>query len=184
MIEEYYLYLQLYLQMRVIFMDLNLLLKQQMLLMVRALYFCMENKWALLGKEYNISPAQQHILFLLSINNNELTPTKIGELGCWHVSTVTRLLKQLQKNGFIDVKAKENQLRFKMVSMTNEGKQLLKLLLDTAKSMEQFPFDMSHLSEEDVLNFLECGKSILDVHKGENFRKNVISAKVDDYDYA
>lgn len=165
-------------------MDVNLQLKQQMLLMVRALYFCMENKWSVLGKECNISPAQQHILFLLSINNNELTPTKIGELGCWHTSTVTRLLKPLQKSGYIHVKANKDQLRYKIVSMTKEGKQVLKRLFDTAKSMEQFPFDIRHLSEEEVLNFLECGKRILDVHKGENFRKNVISAVADDYDYA
>ncbi|MGJ9385982.1 MarR family transcriptional regulator [Salipaludibacillus sp. CF4.18] len=126
---------------------MNLLLKQQMLLMIRALYFCMENKWSEIGKEFNISPAQQHILFLLSTNNNELTPTKIGELGCWHPSTVTRLLKRLEKSRFILVKTNKNQPRFKIVSMTNAGKEKLEQLLDTVKLMEQFPLDMRHLSE-------------------------------------
>ncbi|WP_096200179.1 MarR family transcriptional regulator [Bacillus sp. FJAT-45350] len=163
---------------------MNLLLKQQTLLMVRALYFCMENKWAELGKEFNISPAQQHILFLLSTNNNKLTPKRIGELGCWHASTVTRLLKRLEKSGLIDVNVNKTQSRFKIVSMTNEGKVLLDQLLDAVKYMEEFPLDMHRLSEKEILRFLEYGNSILDVHKGEEFRKNVISKHVDGYDYA
>jgi MarR family transcriptional regulator, protease production regulatory protein HPr len=164
-------------------MILNLLLRQKMLLMIRALYFCMENQWAEIGKKYNISPAQQHILFLLSTNNNALTPTKISELGCWHISTVTRLLKPLQENGLIIVKTNENQPRYKIVSSTDEGTLLLKNIIDTVKSMEQFPFNMSHLSEEEILYFLECGQSLLDVHKGEDFRIKVINARVDNYDY-
>jgi DNA-binding MarR family transcriptional regulator len=163
---------------------LNLLIKQKMLLVIRALYFCMEGQWAEIGKKHNISPAQQHILFLLSTNNNALTPTKISELGCWHISTVTRLLKPLQKNGLINVKTNENQPRFKIVSLTDEGTLLLEKLIDTVKSTEQFPFDMSHLSEEEILYFLECGQSILDVYKGEDFRIKVINARVEDCDYA
>lgn len=163
---------------------LDLLLRQQTLLMIRALYFCMENSWSELGKKDNISPAQQHILFLLSINNNKLTPTKIGELGCWHPSTVTRLLKPLKSSGLINVKTEKNQPRFKFISMTEKGKEVLKGLLDTVKKMEEFPLDMRHLKEEEVLSFLEYGQSILDVHKGADFRNNVIRKKVDDYDYA
>ncbi|WP_077215266.1 MarR family winged helix-turn-helix transcriptional regulator [Bacillus dakarensis] len=159
------------------------MLKQEMLLMVRALYFCMEDTWDKIGKKYDISPAQQHILFLLSTNGNKLTPSKIGELGCWHPSTVSRLINRLQKNGYIKVNADKSS-RFKMVSMTDEGKQLLEQLLDAAKAMEEFPFDMQHLSEQEILTFLECGQKILEVQKGKDFRQNVISKRVDNYDYA
>jgi len=151
--------------------------------MVRALYFCMEDTWDEIGKQFDISPAQQHILFLLSTNGNALTPTKIGELGCWHTSTVSRLLHRLQKKGYIEVNS-DKKSRFKKVSMTNEGKILLGQLLDAAKAMEQFPIDMQLLSENEILTFLECGQCILVVHNGKDFRKNVISKRVDNYDYA
>jgi MarR family transcriptional regulator, protease production regulatory protein HPr len=164
-------------------MILNLLVRQKVLLVVRALYFCMENQWAEIGKKHNISPAQQHILFLLSTNNDALTPTKISELGCWHISTVTRLIKPLQKNGLITVKTNETQPRYKTVSLTAEGTILLEKILDTVKSMDQFPFNMSHLSEEEILYFLECGQRILDVHKGEDFRIKVINARMNNCDY-
>ncbi|MEB1808438.1 MAG: MarR family transcriptional regulator [Bacillaceae bacterium] len=163
---------------------MNLLLKQQLLLTVRALYFCMDNQWSEIGKEYDISPAQQHILFLLSTNRNELTPSKIGELGCWHASTVTRLLKRLENNGYIDVRAKENQARYKLVSMTDKGKCVLKNIFETVKSMEQFPFDLRQLSEDEVVHFINYGKKILDVHKGESFMRDVISKPMKDLDYA
>jgi MarR family transcriptional regulator, protease production regulatory protein HPr len=172
----------LHIQVRVIF--LNLLLKQQILLMMRALYFEMENKWNELGREFNISPAQQHILFLLSTNNNELTPTKIGELGCWHNSTVTRLLNRLQEKKFIYVKTQRNELGFKVVSMTDLGRSKLEQLMEKVKTLEKFPFDISHLSEEEVLLFLKCGNKILEVQKGIDFRESVISAQVEGYDYA
>lgn len=163
---------------------MDLFLKQQLILMIRALYFNIENKWAEIGREFNLSPAQQHILFLLSTNDNKLTPTKIGELGCWHNSTVTRLLNRLEKNGFIYVETKRNHLGFKIVSMTEKGKEMLKKLMERVKLTDQFPFDIRHLSEKEVMSFLELGNSILDIEKGKEFRHNVINAKVEDCDYA
>jgi MarR family transcriptional regulator, protease production regulatory protein HPr len=163
---------------------LNLLLRQQVLLMTRALYFNMETNWNELGREFNISPAQQHILFLLSTNNNELTPTKIGELGCWHTSTVTRLLNRLQEKEFIFVKTKRNELGFKVVSMTRKGRDTLEQIMERVKLMEDFPLDISPLTDEELLLFLEYGNKILEVQKGISFREGVISAQVEGYDYA
>jgi DNA-binding MarR family transcriptional regulator len=162
----------------------NILLKQKTVLIVRALYFCMERKWAELEKKFNISSAQQHILFLLSTNKNVLTPTQISELGCWHTSTVTRLLKPLQKKGFINVTTNKKQSRYKIVTITAEGKDILDKLMDAARDMEQFPFDTRHLSEEEVVKFLEYGQSILDIQKGNDFIEILMNAKVQDYDYA
>jgi DNA-binding MarR family transcriptional regulator len=152
--------------------------------MIRALYFDLENKWAEIGREFNLSPAQQHILFLLSTNDNKLTPTKIGELGCWHNSTVTRLLNRLEKNEFIYVVTKRNHLGFKVVSMTEKGKRMLEMLIEKVKISKQFPFDMRHLSEKEVNSFLQLGNSILDVEKGKEFRDNVINAQAEGCDYA
>lgn len=163
---------------------MNLLVRQQLLLMIRALYIDMESKWTEIGKKYNVSPAQQHILFLLSTHDNELTPTRISELGCWHNSTVTRILNRLQKNGYIYVKTQRNHLGFKVVSMTEEGKWVLEKLIEKVQSMEQFPFDMRTLSNEEVLSFLDYGIRILDVQKGEGFKNEVLTVQVEGCDYA
>ncbi|WP_227522038.1 MarR family winged helix-turn-helix transcriptional regulator [Bacillus solitudinis] len=143
----------------------------------------MEKKWAELERKFNISSAQQHILFLLATNKNVLTPSKISELGCWHTSTVTRLLQPLQKRGFINVTTNKEQSRYKIVTITVEGKEILDKLMDAVRDMEQFPLDTRHLSKEEVTKFLDYGQSILDVHKGNDFMEFLINARVKDYDY-
>ncbi len=55
--------------------------------------------------------------------------------------------------------------------------------MEKVKTMENFPIDISLLSEEEVLSFLEIGNKILKVQKGVDFRKVVISAQVEGYDY-
>lgn len=162
---------------------MNFLIKQKMVLIVRALYFCMEEHWSKLGKEHNVSPAQQHILFLLSVNP-PLTPSQISGLGCWHISTVTRLLKPLENSGLINVSPDINQRRYKIVSITKEGEYLFQKLVNSILEKKHFPFPMDHLSESEILSFLEYGQSFLDVMKGESFRNKVINAKIKGVDYA
>ncbi|WP_051353072.1 MarR family winged helix-turn-helix transcriptional regulator [Thalassobacillus devorans] len=157
---------------------MDFLLKKNLLLMIRALYFCMEEKWAELGRRYNITPAQQHILFLLSTNQNVLSPSEIGELGCWHGSTVTRLLKPLKERGMIQVGIDQKNPRYKKVEITSEGKSLLKQLVEAVEDMDNFPCDISSLSQEEVIHFLTYAQKILDVHKGEPFKQKVINGKI------
>jgi DNA-binding MarR family transcriptional regulator len=161
---------------------MKFLIKQKMLLMIRALYFCMEEQWSQLGKEHNISPAQQHILFLLSVNS-PLTPTQISELGCWHISTVTRLLTPLEVRGMVRISPDTIQRKFKKVSITNEGEQLFQKLVASVQEMDHFPFPMNHLSEKEIVSFLEYGQSFLDVMKGKSFGSKVINAKIAGVDY-
>lgn len=163
---------------------MNILLKQQTLLVIRALYFCMEKKWAELERKFKLSPAQQHILFLLGTHNQKLSPTQISDLGCWHLSTVTRLLKPLKEKGLIEVTANKEQHRYKCVAISKYGKELLDQIMDEVKGMEQFPLDMSHLPEYELMSFLEYGQKILGVQKGDAFRKMLIDARVENYDYA
>ena len=161
---------------------MNFLIKQKMVLIIRALYFCMEEHWSKIGQVHNISPAQQHILFLLSVNP-PLTPTQISELGCWHISTVTRLLKPLGNNGLINVSPDKDKRRYKIVSITKEGESLVQKIVNSIKETEHFPFPMEHLSESEILSFLEYGQSFLDVMKGGSFSNKVINAKIKGVDY-
>ncbi|MGO4886627.1 hypothetical protein ACJ2A9_02625 [Anaerobacillus sp. MEB173] len=79
----------------------------------------------------------------------------------------------------MNVTTNEKQSRCKSVIITAEGKQILGKITNAAIDMEEFPFDLSHLSEEDVTKFLELGQSILDVHKGVYFKNKVIDALVE-----
>jgi MarR family transcriptional regulator, protease production regulatory protein HPr len=160
----------------------NFLIKQKMVVIIRALYFCMEEHWAKIGQEHNVSPAQQHILFLLSINP-ALTPTQISELGCWHTSTVTRLLKPMENSSLINVSPDIHHRRYKIVSITKKGKDLVRKIVNSIQEAEHFPFPMDHLSEREIVSFLDYGQRFLDVMKGESFGNKVINAKMEGVDY-
>ncbi|WP_148350224.1 MarR family winged helix-turn-helix transcriptional regulator [Thalassobacillus devorans] len=152
--------------------------------MIRALYFCMEEQWADLGRRYNITPAQQHILFLLATNQNVLSPSEIGELGCWHSSTVTRLLKPLKERGLIRIGVDKEKPRFKKVEITAKGSVLLKQLIDAVEVIENFPCNISCLSKEEVVNFLAYAQKILEVNKGEPFKQKVINGSMVPSDFS
>jgi len=144
----------------------------------------MEKKWAELEKKFKLTTAQQHILFLLGTHNQKLCPTQISDLGCWHLSTVTRLLKPLKEKGLIEITANKEQLRYKCVAISKSGKELLDQIMDEVKEMEQFPLNMSHLPENELMSFLEYGQKILGVQKGDAFRKMLMDARVENYNYA
>lgn len=163
---------------------MDLLLKQNMLLMVRALFFCMEEQWEKLGRNFDLTPAQQHILYLLSTNERTLSPSQISELGCWHASTVTRLLRPLEAKKFIEINVDKTKPKFKKVTITNEGLSILEKIVATVKNLDDFPFSLLHLSDAEVIQFLKIGYRIIDEHKGEDFKCKVLEARMEGMDYA
>jgi MarR family protease production transcriptional regulator HPr len=163
---------------------MNFSYRQDVVLMVRSLYFCMEAQWSELGKMYDISPAQQHILFILSSNKRVLTPSDISEIGCWHISTVTRLLKPLKQRGLISVEQDPKRAKYKKVTITPAGEELFGRIVETIKKNDFFPFEMNQLSEEDIDAFLQCGQRILDTNRGRAYRERIFNAKIEGVDYA
>jgi MarR family transcriptional regulator, protease production regulatory protein HPr len=163
---------------------MDLFQKQNILLTIRALYFSLEEHWAKLGRSFDLTPAQQHILFLLSSNNGSLTPSQISQLGCWHCSTVTRLLRPLETKGYIILSVHPLKPRYKKVTLTSDGNEILKRVVDYVKKMDSFPFNLSNLSETDITQFLKTGHQILIAHKGVEFKEKVLEAKMDGMDYA
>jgi DNA-binding MarR family transcriptional regulator len=142
----------------------------------------MEEQWSELGKRHNITPAQQHILFLLSVNQS-LTPSQISDLGCWHISTVTRLLKPLSAKGLICISPDPNRKKYKNISITKAGEHLFYQLVKSVKEMENFPLPLNRLSESEITNFLKYGQTILEMIKGKNFENKVLNAKIAGVDY-
>lgn len=163
---------------------MNFIYRQNLVLLIRSLYFCMEEQWAELGKKYDISPAQQHILFILTTNNKTLTPSEISAIGCWHLSTVTRLLKPLKERGFITVIKDPVRLKFKKVTITKDGEALFLQIIDHIAKNDFFPFQMSPLGKEELDSFLKCGQKILDINRGLSCREKIFNAKIDGVDYA
>ncbi|WP_078380626.1 MarR family winged helix-turn-helix transcriptional regulator [Sutcliffiella halmapala] len=140
---------------------MDLLLKQNLLLMIRALYFCVEEKWAELGKNHNISPAQQHVLFLLySSKSKILSPSELSDLGGWHISTVSRLIKPMENRGFITI-TPDKRPKYKEVKITDSGMILLQDLISEVDKISTFPLDISHLTESEVESFLHVIQKIL-----------------------
>lgn len=151
--------------------NMDFLIKQNLLLAIRALYFCAEEKWSALGRNYNISPAQQHVLFLLySSGNKSLSPSELSDLGCWHISTVSRLLKPLELKGMIKI-CQDKRPKYKEVKITSCGIQLILELINSVDEMESFPLDIRCLTETDIENFLDCAQKILELNKSEDFGK-------------
>lgn len=146
-------------------MDIEL--NKQIVLTVRALYFSVCEQWAEVAKKHSLSSAQQHLLFILSSNNNPLTITEISQLGCWHISTVTRLLKPLLDENYISIT--NGKGRYKFVSLTNLGKQKLKTIADDVFQRTNFPLNAQGIENEDLEQFVEIGSQILRNQRGEEF---------------
>jgi MarR family transcriptional regulator, protease production regulatory protein HPr len=143
--------------------------RKQLVIMVRALYFCLEERWAEATREYPVSPAQQHILYILATAGEPLTVTAISRIGCWHISTVTRLLRPLLAGGLVTMRHHKHNAKSKYVSITDTGEQLRRDLTGRLIETDDFPFDLSDIPEEELQAFLRIGLRILQDQKGEDF---------------
>lgn len=110
------------------------------LLIVRGMSRAIENSWEAFGKKKGISPAHQHVLWLLW-HKQELTMGKLAEMGLWHISTATRLVATVKKKGFIETKADDEDGRYVIVRLTERGRQLIEnIFRDSINDPEFLPF--------------------------------------------
>ncbi|MCP8968606.1 MarR family winged helix-turn-helix transcriptional regulator [Ectobacillus ponti] len=156
--------------------------RQQLVLMVRALYFCMTEEWEEAGRSYGLSSAQQHLLFLLATADRPQTPTDISRHGCWHISTVTRLLKPLQARGLLRVYVHPENAKYKQVELTGEGRAMFGQFAKSIEHTEAFPSDFSMLTEEEAKLFLDLGSMLIRAKKGAPFVER-LKARVSGLDY-
>ncbi|TVY09085.1 MarR family winged helix-turn-helix transcriptional regulator [Paenibacillus cremeus] len=142
-------------------------MKKQMVLMIRALYFSILDQWSHIDKEHGLSSAQQHLLFILSTSETPLTFSDISRLGCWHLSTVSRLLPPLVKENFVRIE--KNKTKFKYVSLTSRGMEKLMAIAKQVMPQKDFLFNSSTVKCEEIQAFIENGMALLQHYKGENF---------------
>jgi MarR family transcriptional regulator, protease production regulatory protein HPr len=124
-------------------------------------------QWSGINKEHGISSAQQHLLFILSAHEKPITISEISNLGCWHLSTVSRLLQPLIRENYVTVQ--KSKTKYKYVSITNKGFEKLMEIANQVFPLKEFPFDFSGIEQEDVQIFIEKGLEILKNFKGEEF---------------
>jgi MarR family protease production transcriptional regulator HPr len=157
--------------------EMEIAYKKQLTLILRALYFSLQERCAALTKTYKISTAQQHVLFILS-NNKPINITQISKIGCWHVSTVSRLLKPLIQQQYVKMYHVQSNQKIKFVEITERGQRLLEEILTILVNTEDFPFDLSSYSKEEMNQFLSLGLDILQKQKGSEFSHWVKESEV------
>lgn len=134
---------------------------------IRALYYSATNEWAEIAKEHGMSSAQQYLLYVLNSREENLTITEIGRLGCWHISTVTRLLKPLKDNGYVSIT--NGKGRTKVVRLTELGMLKLKEINETVAPRSNFPLNCTGIDDESLEMFARIGLQILQNQKGTEF---------------
>lgn len=142
-------------------------LNRQIVLVSRALYFAISEEWAGIAMQYNLSSAQQHVLYILACNEEPLTITEISQYGCWHISTVTRLLKPLLNEGYISIT--KGKGKFKYVHLTKSGKLTLKSIAEDVFHRNNFPLNFGGIESTSLEQFVQIGLEILKNQKGSNF---------------
>jgi MarR family protease production transcriptional regulator HPr len=158
-------------------------IRKQLLLMIRALYFSQDKNWSELGKVHNVSPAQQHILFILSTNNSPLTITDISKYGFWHVSTVTRIIRPLHKEKYVSIQYDRHRSKSKYVTITELGRKKLQDITDEVSVDVNFPLNLRKFAKEDIKQFIEQGLAILHSQKSEEIAQWIKESEMKEISY-
>lgn len=154
---------------------MDIRLNRQIVLMIRALYFSITEEWANISKKYNLSSAQQHLLFILSSSVEPLTITEISHLGCWHISTVTRLLQPLLNREYISIT--NGKGKSKHVRLTESGKLKLKSIAEDVFQRENFPLNVEGITDEFLEEFAQIGMQIIKNQKGKDLSHWITSSE-------
>lgn len=87
---------------------------------MRGTYKVLENEWQKNAREIGLTQAEQHVMWIVYLEE-EVTITKISEIGLWDVSTVMQVLKRLKNKRFVKLEKKANDRRVSYVTLTEEG---------------------------------------------------------------
>jgi MarR family protease production transcriptional regulator HPr len=150
--------------------ELNKMLCQSILI-VRGLSRAIENSWEAFGRKNGISPAHQHILYLLW-HTKELTISRLAETGLWHISTVTRLLRPLINDGLVKTYDNQQDGRSVNVRLSSKGYELIENLYREAMNDINFlPFvrELWETNPDLLKQSIEKGFNILEVAQGKQY---------------
>ncbi len=86
----------------------------------RGMYKVLENDWQAVAKETGVTPAELHVLWILSLEP-KATMTKIAELGLWDLSTVAQMVNRLKKKKLLKTFKNNQDRRVSYCNLTPLG---------------------------------------------------------------
>lgn len=101
-------------------------------------------------KAYGVSAAEYPILFLLT-KQEGLCLEAISKDLCLDKAAVTRIIQGLQKKNFVEIELCQQDHRRKLVYLSQEGKQLKKLIVSLKKQWEKHL--CRHMDEQETKLF-------------------------------
>lgn len=141
--------------------------------------YYIKTSWHSLSRLYN-QKAQKHgittsIAFvLLNISTSEGTPaTKIAPLMGLEARSLTRVLKQLEENGFIYKEKDPNDKRSVRIYLTEKGIEKKGKAIETVKAFNQFV--RARVPEDKLNTFIQISRLIIDWTESNEELKKLIN---------
>lgn len=101
-------------------------------------------------KDYDITPVQSLIILRLCEKNN-LTQREIAEDTFLKQSSLTLIIDKMEKKGFIERKAKKEDRRAYLISITKKGRELKDPINAALKELDEKSFYEVTLEEKNLL---------------------------------
>nr|WP_321237486.1 GNAT family N-acetyltransferase [uncultured Psychroserpens sp.] len=116
------------------------------------------------------------IFYTIANSNRYLSVMEITDRISYSRITVKNVVKELEKEGLIEIKSNPNDKRSKLFKLTKKGENL-KPRLETV--WESFSTELQKIFNIDKDNFLESIKTVNDTLDKNSLRKNVLKAYFD-----
>ncbi|MFC7370479.1 MarR family transcriptional regulator [Fictibacillus iocasae] len=91
-----------------------------MLNYMRGVYKVLEEDWQKSAKSIGLTQAEQHVLWIVHLEQ-EVTVSRIAQIGLWDVSTVMQVIKRLREKNLVEVIKKNSDRRVSYVKLSEEG---------------------------------------------------------------
>lgn len=140
----------------------------------RGLYKSIDDDLRQVAAGYGLTPAQQHLLWVLYFNNGS-TLTEISDLGQWHVSTVMNMVERMEKMELLYKIVDENDARVKRVFLTARGQELRKRTEEQAANFRIYKMLLEMPADE----FSEEVKTLIHLVRrlsGDKFMQYVVNS--------
>ena len=131
--------------------------------MVRGLQFGIEENLRALANKLGTTYPGLRILWILQYEK-QMTITRLSKMGLWDISTTQRIVTNLRKRELVEINKSKEDSRIRLVSLTQNGWNLIESAYDYALQMELNPDlvcalekAMNKYGDDDFRKFIEIG---------------------------
>ena len=108
--------------------------------------------------KFKILPTQSYFLFIIKALGNETTPTELSRYVYQQTSSISDILRRMEKLGLITKTRKSGEKRRVIVKLTEKGEEALRL----SANRERLHNVMSSLTEEKMRQLETCLETLRD----------------------